>query len=178
MPLEFEQAPPGDNHALGFDRAPSRYDLAPPPFDQEFPQTRMGHDHLAPPPFDQEHHQRDQMEGDYEGDWGFDHPRGLTHELPRVSNVGQPQPNISFDPFRGFEIGPGPGFGLERSHHIGFDLVKIATPTTPIVNLRVSIKHLCIVGEFVKIKKINTTLRCDNTIFKVRIAPTLKEFCF
>jgi hypothetical protein len=34
------------------------------------------------------------------------------------------------------------------------------------------------VGEFVKIRKINATLRLDNTIFKVIIAPTLKEFCF
>ncbi len=34
------------------------------------------------------------------------------------------------------------------------------------------------VGEFVKIRKINATLRRNNIIFKVIIAPTLKEFCF
>jgi hypothetical protein len=34
------------------------------------------------------------------------------------------------------------------------------------------------VREFVKIKKINATLKRDNTIFKVIITPTLKEFCF
>jgi hypothetical protein len=61
------------------------------------------------------------MEGDYEGDWGFHHPHGLTHELLCASNVGQPRPNISFDPFRGFGTGPGPGLGLERSHNMGFD---------------------------------------------------------
>uniref|UniRef100_A0A2N9I0Q3 Uncharacterized protein n=1 Tax=Fagus sylvatica TaxID=28930 RepID=A0A2N9I0Q3_FAGSY len=118
----FERAPLCVNLAqLGFDRAHPGYDLAPPPFDQEFPQTRVGHDCLAPPPFDQEHHQRDQMEGDYGGDWGFHHSHGLTHELLCASNVGQPWPNISFDPFRGFGTSPGPGLGLERSHNMGFD---------------------------------------------------------
>ena len=122
--LGFERALPYVNLAqLGFDRAPSGYDLAPPPFDREFPQTHVGHDRLTPPLFDREHHQRDQMEGDYEGDWGFHHPHGLTHELLRTSNVGQPRPNISFDPFRVFGTGPGPGpgLGLERSHNMGFD---------------------------------------------------------
>uniref|UniRef100_A0A2N9EXS8 Uncharacterized protein n=1 Tax=Fagus sylvatica TaxID=28930 RepID=A0A2N9EXS8_FAGSY len=61
------------------------------------------------------------MEGDYGGDWGFHHSHGLTHELLCASNVGQPWPNISFDPFRGFGTSPGPGLGLERSHNMGFD---------------------------------------------------------
>jgi hypothetical protein len=61
------------------------------------------------------------MEGDYGGDWGFHHSHGLTHELLCASNVGQPRPNISFDPFRGFGTSPGPGLGLERSHNMGFD---------------------------------------------------------
>uniref|UniRef100_A0A2N9GJ85 Uncharacterized protein n=1 Tax=Fagus sylvatica TaxID=28930 RepID=A0A2N9GJ85_FAGSY len=80
----FERAPPCVNLAqLGFDRAHSGYDLAPPPFDQEFPQTRVGHDCLAPPPFDREHHQRDQMEGDYGGDWGFHQPHGVDRGFDR-----------------------------------------------------------------------------------------------
>ena len=32
--------------------------------------------------------------------------------------------------------------------------------------------------DFDKIRKNNVTLRRDNTIFKVIIAPTLNEFCF
>ena len=34
------------------------------------------------------------------------------------------------------------------------------------------------VEDFNKIKKNDVTLRHDNTIFKVIIAPTLNEFCF
>uniref|UniRef100_A0A2N9G0J4 Uncharacterized protein n=1 Tax=Fagus sylvatica TaxID=28930 RepID=A0A2N9G0J4_FAGSY len=80
----FEQAPPCvDLAQLGFDRAPPGFDLAPPPFDQEFPQTRVGHDRFAPPPFDREHHQRDQMEGDYGGGWGFHHPHGVDRGFDR-----------------------------------------------------------------------------------------------
>ena len=50
-----------------------------------------------------------------------------------------------------------------------------------LLNYKVTFPYILLllfVGEFGKIRKNDVTLRRDNTIFKVIIAPTLKEFCF